>query len=76
VAQPDSLYDDVRQRLAVASERVEELDASDEVKAALRERLRALANAARSDLTRTSRRVDDLLDELRAPAAPAAPAPD
>jgi hypothetical protein len=67
VTQPDTLYEDVQQRLAIAAQRVDELDASDEVKTALRERLRGLQQAAKSDLTRTSRRVDELLEELRAP---------
>lgn len=62
----ETLYDDVQRRLAVATRLVEDLDASDEMKAALRERLQHHRWAAKSDLTRTSRRVDDLVEELRA----------
>lgn len=61
-----SLYEDAQRQLALASALVERLDASDEVKAGLRERLERYRWGAKSDLTRTSRRLDDFLEELRA----------
>jgi hypothetical protein len=61
-----TLYADVLRRLDLAVDLVERLDASDDVKQALHERLDRYRRAAKSDLTRTSRRLDDLLDELRA----------
>lgn len=59
-----TLYDDVRRRLALARAHIDDLEASDEVRAALHERLTRYQSAARSDLTRASRSVDRLLEEL------------
>ncbi|MDQ1438093.1 MAG: hypothetical protein QOK43_1722 [Acidimicrobiaceae bacterium] len=59
-----TLYDDVLRRLDLARDRVRSLPASDEVKVALRARVERLADRAKADLTRASRRVDSLLEEL------------
>jgi hypothetical protein len=61
-----SLYDDVQRRLARAAELIGDLDASEEVKVGLVERLERYRWGSKSDLTRTSRRLDDFLEELRA----------
>lgn len=62
--QAPTLYDDVRRRLALAGTLIDAIEASEEVRAALHERLTRYQSAARTDLTRTSRSVDRLLEEL------------
>lgn len=65
-----ALYDDVQARLATARERVQALDASADVKAAVLLRLSRLDRASRFDLSIASREVAAFLAELDAGEIP------
>jgi hypothetical protein len=69
-AEAATLYEDVLHRLDVVRAHVHSLPASAEVKAALRARTERLAERAKVDLTRASRRVDILLEELASGVPP------
>ena len=65
-----TLYDDVQARLAVARERVQALDVSDDVRRAVLLRLSRLDRASRYDLSIASREVSAFLAELDAGEIP------
>jgi hypothetical protein len=65
-----TLYGDVLRRLELARQRVRSLVSSEPVKAALDTRLDRLELRAQVDLTRASRRLDALLEELASGVAP------
>jgi hypothetical protein len=70
VADTPALYDVVLKRLADARSRVSALAVSEDLKDALQARLVRLAAAARTDLTVTSREVDQFLVDLDAGVVP------
>jgi hypothetical protein len=60
------LFTDLSERLRLAQVRLRSLDADDDTKAAVAQRLIAITNAAKHDLRRASERLDALTAELDA----------
>lgn len=70
----DTLFADLSERLRLAQLRLRSLNADNDTKAAVAQRLIAITNAAKHDLGRASERLDALTAELDAREAES-PAP-